>query len=473
MVPTRPLAGVALGWRPELAVDLLRRPESVDFLEVVADTCFAQPSAWREARAIAELKPVVPHGVKLSLGSASGIELARARRLGTLSRELRAPAISEHVAFTRAGKREIGHLTPLPFTREAVRVVARNVAAARRVLPEVPLMLENVAWTFRWPEDEMAEEDFYVEVAAATGCDLLLDLANLYANAVNTGIEPRRALSGYPLDHVGMVHVAGGAVEHGFYLDTHAEAVPSAVFELLAELLRRTGPLPIVLERDQGFPPFAELAGEVERLRGLLREAPRRAVASEPAEAQAPARGHVAPADPRPEPARPGPELRKMEERQSAMAEMLTAVAPPTDQAAGPFGSAAVARTRAVLQGKRVDEALPLLPRTAASGERARALALRAVEQAPRAASGAGIADALRIADVAAIDPELAPAAMRDRIELRSRFARKGRSGACAPRRGPFLGRERLPDGRKLWALKGPGLEAPVRLIEQGSGRWP
>jgi hypothetical protein len=95
------------------------------------------------------------------------------------------------------------------------------------------------------------------------------------------------------------------------------------------------------------------------------------------------------------------------------------------------------------------------------------------VEQAPRAASGAGIADALRIADVAAIDPELAPAAMRDRIELRSRFARKGRSGACAPRRGPFLGRERLPDGRKLWALKGPGLEAPVRLIEQGSGRWP
>ena len=66
-----------------------------------------------------------------------------------------------------------------------------------------------------------------------------------------------------------MVHVAGGVVEHGFYLDTHADAVPSAVFELLAELLRRTGPLPVVLERDQGFPPFAELAGEVERLRGL------------------------------------------------------------------------------------------------------------------------------------------------------------------------------------------------------------
>ena len=31
------LAGVALGWRPELAADVLRAPESVDFLEVVAE----------------------------------------------------------------------------------------------------------------------------------------------------------------------------------------------------------------------------------------------------------------------------------------------------------------------------------------------------------------------------------------------------------------------------------------------------
>src|SRR5258706_15252848 len=103
---TRTAAGVALGWRPELAVDLLREPESVDFLEVVADTCFSQPAAWREARAIAELKPVVPHGVKLSLGSAQGIDLARARKLGRLARGLGAPAISEHIALPRGGERE-------------------------------------------------------------------------------------------------------------------------------------------------------------------------------------------------------------------------------------------------------------------------------------------------------------------------------------------------------------------------------
>lgn len=59
----RELAGVGLGWRPELAGDLLRAPEAVDFFEVVAEVCFADAGARREARAVAELRPVVPHGV--------------------------------------------------------------------------------------------------------------------------------------------------------------------------------------------------------------------------------------------------------------------------------------------------------------------------------------------------------------------------------------------------------------------------
>jgi uncharacterized protein (UPF0276 family) len=454
MPRNRPLEGVALGWRPELAADLLRAPDRVDFLEVVADTCFAQRAAWREARALAEILPVVPHGVKLSLGSADGIDPARARRLGALARELEAPAITEHVALTRGGGREIGHLTPLPFTRDAVRVVARNVAAARRELPDVPLLLENVAWTLRWPEDEMPEGAFYAEVAAATGCPLLLDVANLYANALNAGVPPTRALREHPLDRVGMVHVAGGRMEHGFFMDTHGHPVPEAVFALVEEMLAVTGRVPIVLERDQGFPPFAELEGEVERLRGLLRRAPARACASVP------------PRVPLLEADLHG--LGEMQLRQEALAVMLTDVTPPAPSTAAEYGIEAVARTRAVLLHKRVDDALPLLPRTSAAGEPARALALRAVEASPRAPRSAGIVDALRIADAAAREPALAALARRDRLELRARFAAEADGGSCAPRRGPFVGREQLPDGRRLWALKGLGAQAPVRMIERG-----
>src|SRR5262245_4800756 len=141
-----PRAAAGIGLRPEIAGDLLGSPGSVDFVEVVAEACFASPAARREAVAVSRVWPVVPHGVKLSLGSAEGIDVDRARRLGALARELRAPAVTEHVAFVRGGGREIGHLTQVPFTREAVRVVAANVARARRALPDVPLLLENAAW---------------------------------------------------------------------------------------------------------------------------------------------------------------------------------------------------------------------------------------------------------------------------------------------------------------------------------------
>ena len=447
-------ARVGIGWRPELAADLLAAPQSVDFVEVVAETCFAQPAARREARAIAELWPVVPHGVKLSLGSADGIDLDKARKLGALARELQAPAISEHVALTRGGRREIGHLTALPFTREAVAVLARNVAAARRVLPDVPLLLENIAWTFRWPEDDIPEGDFYQEVVKATGCDLLLDVANLYANARNASVDPHEALLSYPLDRVAMVHVAGGALVDGFYEDTHAHRVPDPVFDLLEPLLARSGPLPIVLERDAQFPPFAELAAEVDRLRAIAR---RHLVDPRP-ERSTPPRSPVAVAE--------NAATESLAERQARLADWLTGDAPEAAATLG-FDGPALRRARSVLQHKRVDEVMPLLPRTAALGEVARAAAFEVLRTAPRATCALGVADAFHVARSARRDPRLASAAGGDLLELRSRFVASGLAGP-RPRRGPFLGHTRLCAGRRLWALKGPGCEARVRFFEFG-----
>src|SRR5262249_40686308 len=144
----------------------------------------------------------------------------------------------------------------------------------------------NAAWTLRWPGDELDEASFFCEIVRATGCDLLLDLGNLYANAVNSGADPRAVLEAYPLDRVAMIHLAGGAVEDGFYLDTHAHPVPSAIFDLLARFAARVGPVPVVLERDDEFPAFEELAAEMKRARAIFdRRAP------EPHPRPLPARG--------------------------------------------------------------------------------------------------------------------------------------------------------------------------------------
>jgi uncharacterized protein (UPF0276 family) len=447
----RTVGGVGIGYRRELAHALLARPEAVDFVEVVAEAC-REPAQRREAAALAEIWPVIPHGVKLSLGSAEGFDLGRARELGRLARDLRAPLVSEHVSFVRGGGREIGHLTELPMTREAVRVVARNVGALRRELPDVPLLLENVARAFVWPASahEMSEGEFHAEVAAATGCALLLDVGNLHANALNAGLDPFEVLASYPLERVAMLHVAGGIMEHGFYFDTHAHAVPAAVFALVERVTALLGPLPILLERDANYDAHVEVLAEVSRLRAI-QLSPRGAAPWRAPPSPRELRGDEAACD-----------AGALASAQAAMAEALT-------RAEAGDASPEVVRARGVLERKRADDALPLLPELAARIATSEALTLGRIPDVPRLATMTAVADALRIADAARDVPALARFAMRDGALLRARFA-AGPEG-LRPRSLPYVRREQSSDGHAVWVVKGFGQGAPVRVIERGARR--
>jgi uncharacterized protein (UPF0276 family) len=448
---------MGLGLRPELAADLFAARGAVGFVEVVAETCFANRAAEREALAAAAVWPVLPHGVKLSLGSADGLDESRVGKLAALARSLRAPVVSEHVAFTRGGAREIGHLTMLPRTREAVRVVAKNVARARLRLPDVPLLLENVAWTMRLPGDEMDEPTFYQEIVRATGCDLLLDVSNLYANAVNEGLDPADVLARFPLDRVAMLHVAGGVVEDGFYYDTHADPIPEPVMALVGAALAACPDAPVLLERDANFDDFAALRAEIERMAAMRpAPAPPRAL---PAHEPAPP-----PAD---EPLAEGLLAAQLE-----AATLLTLLDPAPSALAAAIGAGPLARARAVLERKRVDDALPLLPRLARRAAEVRPIAERITRSTERASRGAGPADARAIAEAAARVPELAADALADALLVRARFSAPSACGAVAPRVAPFAGRADLGDGRVLFAVKGPGAFAPLHLYERKEKGW-
>ena len=451
------LSGIGLGHRPELATDLLAAPGTVDFVEVVAEACLANGALRREAIALRAIWPIVVHGVKLSLGSADGIRDEHARRLGGLARELCAPIVSEHVSFTRGGDREIGHLTRVPYTRAALGVLARNVAAVRRRLPDVPFLLENTAETLAWPEDEFDEPDFHARLVRATGCELLLDVGNLYANAVNAGRDPHLELSRFPLDRVAMLHVAGGAWEDRFYFDTHADPIAPAVFALLEDAIARVGAVPILLERDGGFGPFAELAQEVQRLRAVVQGA-----------------------DPRPgrfvdPPAREPPSSRGAAEvdgcagllaDQRELASALIDLGAPSAALVRRFGTAALERTRTILARKRIDDALPHLPRLSASGCRVRELAWTALATRPRASVRASLTDAWRIIEAARAEPDLHDAADLDALVLRARFLAPRGDDAVRPRHAPFVGRISSPR-QSIWAVKGPGTTARVHLVHR------
>ncbi len=254
------VAGVGIGWRPEIAGVVGALP-GVRFVEVIAESLGAnrlpEPLSELRARGVA----VVPHGVRLSLGGAEPVDAARVAHLARCAETAGAPLVSEHIAFVRAGGLEAGHLLPLPRSREAVDAVVANVRRAQADLP-VPLALEPIAQLFDWPDDELTEAQFVTEILERTDALLLLDIANVFANAVNRGIDPLSSVDGWPLERVAYAHVAGGTVLEGLYHDTHTDPVPSEVLELVAALR----PPALMLERDGRYPPGDELRSELDAL---------------------------------------------------------------------------------------------------------------------------------------------------------------------------------------------------------------
>ena len=265
-----PLHGVGIGWRDELAGFVDRRP-GLGFVEVVAERFHDGEPLPTGLRALRRRGvPVVPHGVRLSLGSADEPDPARVGHLAELAERLGAPLVSEHVAFVRGGGLEAGHLLPVPRTREALDVLVANVRLAQAELG-VPLALEHVAALLEWPAPELDEAAFLTELLERTGALLLLDLANTYANARNHGGDPLAFLDALPLERVAYVHVAGGVERDGLYHDTHAHPTPPAVLELVAELCARRDPPGVMLERDDAYPPEAELAAELDAIAAACR----------------------------------------------------------------------------------------------------------------------------------------------------------------------------------------------------------
>jgi uncharacterized protein (UPF0276 family) len=259
--------GVGIGWRPE--IDLTVERLDVDFIEVIAEDI--DPSAVPESVLLQRERgrTVLPHAVSLSLGGAEPLDPRRVDHLARVAEAVDAPLVSDHVAFVRAGGLEAGHLMPVERTHDSLDVLVDNVRQAQSVLP-VPLALENIAALLRWPEAELTEGRFLAELVDRTGCLLIVDVANLYANAHNVELDPQAFLNEVPLDRLAYVHVAGGVWRDGLYHDTHAHPVLPEVLELLGALCQRTSQPSVLLERDGRYPPDDEIAAELTAIRGVV-----------------------------------------------------------------------------------------------------------------------------------------------------------------------------------------------------------
>ncbi|UAK35887.1 DUF692 domain-containing protein [Nocardia asteroides] len=273
-----PPHSLGIGWRSEIC-GVIAALEGLGFCEVIAESLprdarragqvtVPEELAALRARGVA----VVPHGISLSLGSAEPVAGHRVEHLAACAAAVAAPLVSEHVAFVRAGGLEAGHLLPVPRTREALDALTRNIARTRAAL-DVPLAVENIATLFDWPDDEYTEAEFLCELVERSGVLLLLDLANVYANARNRDRDPLTELMRLPAERVAYCHVAGGHESGGRYHDTHTAPLPAEVLALIAAFTA-TRPTPMMLERDGNYPPASELLDELDAIAAAAARAP-------------------------------------------------------------------------------------------------------------------------------------------------------------------------------------------------------
>jgi uncharacterized protein (UPF0276 family) len=241
---------------------------AVDFFEVAPENWIRVGGRFgRQFRELVERCPLVFHGLSLDIGGPDPLDLDLVRAVRALMNELGVSLYSEHLSWCAAD----GHLydlLPIPFTEEAVRYVADRVQQVQDIIG-APIALENASY-YAQPSAEMSELEFIKAVVSASGCELLLDVNNIYVNSINHGYEAGTFLRGLPLERVRYIHVAGHYDEApDLKVDTHGANVIDPVWELLADAYSLLGPLPTLLERDFNLPPLPQLLQEVAQIRQL------------------------------------------------------------------------------------------------------------------------------------------------------------------------------------------------------------
>ncbi len=266
---------VGLGWRPKLAAGILSNLNRIDIVEVIADDFFDVPHRERRAlRTLAAQIPVSLHGVSLGLASSVAVDTKRLDQMARLCDDIKPLSWSEHLAFVRGGGIEIGHLAAPPRTAATIEGCLTNLARARMVVGTAP-QVENIATLIDPPGSDRDEAAWVSEIVCSSDCDLLLDLHNLYANALNFSFDPMGFIARIPPERIAAIHLAGGkwigANGTRRLLDDHLHDVPDPVYDLLAEVgARAPRSLMVILERDGDFPSIDCLLYELDRARQAL-----------------------------------------------------------------------------------------------------------------------------------------------------------------------------------------------------------
>ncbi len=286
MLAPTPQANVGIGWRHPHYAQLLQELPALDFLEVHSENFFGQGGAALQVLQDGRANyPISLHGVGLSLGSAIGLDPWHLDQLAQLVELIDPVRVSDHASFARGvfqgGVVHAADLLPIPFNNESLSLMSSHVDQVQSRLRR-RFMVENLSAYVQWNaspgEAALAETEFLNTLAQRTGCALLVDVNNIYVNALNAAKVSagrsaldaeqacRRWLDAIEPRHVGELHLAGHCHvndSHGdIVIDDHGSRVCEAVWRLHQHAVSRFGAVPTLIEWDTDIPTLDVLLGE-------------------------------------------------------------------------------------------------------------------------------------------------------------------------------------------------------------------
>jgi uncharacterized protein (UPF0276 family) len=282
MFDTRPSTTLpvtpGVGYKPQHYTAIIDQPGPLGWLEIHAENYMGgggRPLA--QLRHLSEPFPISVHGVGLSIGGEGPLDPDHLARLKHLCDWLQPASFSEHLAWSTHNSTYLNDLLPLPYTAATLTRVTDHIDRVQDVLGR-RMLLENPSSYLVFAETEMTETAFLREVAARTGCGLLLDVNNVFVSATNLGTSPQDYIADFPIEAVGEIHLGGHDTDSDetgapLLIDSHGQPVADPVWALLDQTLARTGPAPLLVEWDNDVPDWSVLAADITRADAALKGA--------------------------------------------------------------------------------------------------------------------------------------------------------------------------------------------------------
>jgi hypothetical protein len=268
-------AAIGLGLRAPHVREVLSTRPRIGWLEIHAENYFTLGPASAQLETIRQDYPVSLHGVGLSLGSAEGLSPSHLARLADLARRSEPFLISEHLSWSVTDDVYLNDLLPLPYTEEALDIVAGNIDRAQEALGR-RILIENPSRYLRYRHSTLSEPDFLTELVRRTGCGILCDVNNIFVSAKNLGLDAASYIAALDPASIGEIHLAGHSqCERGgrtILIDDHGSEVNLLVWALYHLAIERFGLVPSLIEWDTDIPDFTTLLAEARRAERAAQE---------------------------------------------------------------------------------------------------------------------------------------------------------------------------------------------------------